>query len=117
LSETKCPNCGTNVKQGNYCTNCGYSLQENTSKFDEATSEITRGTASMVQGMEKLAAALGEYTDQKIRSVTQRKEVSDVLSRVDETMKRASDEIDRAAKKVQDRIDERRPRRAKKGSA
>ena len=117
MSETKCPNCGTDVKQGNYCTNCGASLQENTSKFDEATSEITRGTASMVQGMEKLAVALGEYTDQKIRSVTRRKEVSDVLSQVGEALKRASDEIDRAAKKVQDRVDQSKPRREKKGSA
>ena len=117
MSETKCPNCGTNVKQGNYCTNCGASLQESASKFDEATSEITRGTASMVQGMEKLALALGEYTDQKIKSVTRRKEVSDVLSRVGEAMKRASDEIDRAAKEVQDRIDESKPRKEKKRTA
>ena len=114
MSEAKCPNCGANVRQGNFCTNCGTPLQESSSKLDEATAAITSGSVSLVEGMGKLATALAEYTDQKVRSVARRKEVSDVLAKVSDAMKKASDEIDRVAKEVQDKIEEEKRRRGKK---
>ena len=65
----------------------------------------------MVDGMGKLASALAEYTDQKVRSVAKRKEVSDVLAKVGDAMKKASEEVDRVAREVQDKIEEERRRR------
>lgn len=113
MSEVKCPDCGTIVRQGNFCKHCGAPLQE-TTKFDEATAAITSGTASIVDGVGKLITVIGEYTDQKIRSVARRKEVSDVLAKVNDGMKKASDEINRVAKEVQDKLEEERKEEIKK---
>lgn len=112
MSEVKCPNCGTIVRQGNFCKHCGAPLQEPTN-FDEATKAITSGTASLVDGIGKLVTVISEYTDQKMRSVARRKEVSDVLAKVNVAMKKASDDINRAAKEVQDKVEEERRRRNK----
>lgn len=71
------------------------------------------GTASLVEGIGKLATALGELTEQKARSVARRKEVGDVLSKVKEAVKKASDEIDRVAKEIQDKVEEAKRQREK----
>jgi len=75
------------------------------------------GTTSLVDGVGKLATTLGELTEEKVRSVARRKEVSDVLTKVSEAMKKASDEIDHLAKEIEDRLEREAKRRREKGDS